>query len=82
MLSVEKEIKLSKTKFKIARCNICYASNIKSNTETMLGEYKPILYDLQIGQQVMCLCPDCIKKLIGVLQEFEQEGNAWLIMKN
>ena len=64
-----KEIRIVPTRDSINSCSICYARNYEPQKRNPLGEYKPVLFDLHIGNQVMCLCPDCMKILSGKIDE-------------
>ena len=70
-----KEVSITREKFSVASCNICYARNYESDNERALGVYKEDLYNLHIGNMCICLCKDCLR-LIGnqIIDLFAADG--------
>ena len=57
------DLRIVPTRDNISSCSICYARNYEPQQRNSLGKYKPLLFDLHVGSQVMCLCPECAKSL-------------------
>ena len=59
---MNKAIKITPTRDEHASCCVCLAQNYKTERNHPGGPdvYVQDLYDLQIGSQVLCLCPHCL----------------------
>lgn len=69
-----KDIRIVPTRDSISSCSICYARNYEPQQRNPLGDYKERLFDLHIGNQVMCLCPECMKTLSGEIGKTIERG--------
>ena len=51
----------------IASCNCCEARNYEGAYLTR-GHIVPVIFDIKVGIQVVRICPDCLRKLIGTAE--------------
>ncbi len=59
-----REVNVIKSQEKIASCNGCSARNYDSCLNVP-GEKVYLLFEVQIGNSVSCLCRNCLNRLIG-----------------
>lgn len=59
---MNKAIKITPTRDEHASCCVCLAQNYKTESNHPGGPdvYVQDLYNLQIGSQILCLCPHCL----------------------
>lgn len=52
----------------ICSCNGCDNRNYKSRL-LEYGKVVPVIFDVKMGTAVIHLCPECLKKFLGMAQE-------------
>lgn len=62
---MNKAIKITPTRDEHASCCVCLAQNYKTERNHPGGPdvYVQDLYNLQIGSQILCLCPQCLSQI-------------------
>lgn len=61
------KLKVSVCKHHIASCNSCSAKGYESKISLGKSHQVDTLFDIEVGNTVLCLCEDCIKDLTNRL---------------